>query len=100
MKKFVLLGFFVELIQRVVLLGGSALSPWAVQREPLVIKRRVAEKIGCPGDAETDDIAPCLRLHNLDELLDIQLEPPRFTCGFAPFIDGAVLPQTITQVLM
>ncbi|XP_051158312.1 neuroligin-1-like isoform X1 [Leptopilina boulardi] len=86
-----------DLIQRVVLLGGSALSPWAVQREPLVIKQRVAEKIGCSGDIEKEDIAPCLRLHNLDELLDIQLEPPRFTCGFAPFFDGAVLPQSLTQ---
>ena len=63
-----------------------------------MVKRRVAEKIGCPGDVEADDIAPCLRLHNLEELLDIQLDTPRFTSGFAPFVDGAVLPQTPTQV--
>ena len=93
-----LLLIITELIQRVILLGGSALSPWAVQKEPLVVKRRVAEKIGCSGDAEADDIAPCLRLHNLEELLDIQLDPPRFTSGFAPFVDGAVLPPTPTQV--
>lgn len=86
-----------ELVERVVLLGGSALSPWAVQREPLQVKRRVAELIGCPGDMEADDIAPCLRLKSVEELLDIKLDVPRFTSGYAPFIDGAILPQGSTS---
>ncbi|XP_014488378.1 PREDICTED: neuroligin-1-like [Dinoponera quadriceps] len=86
-----------ELIGRVILLGGSALSPWAVQRDPLTVKRRVADQTGCPSDVEADDIAPCLRLRNLDELLAVKLDPPRFTSGFAPFIDGAVLPPTVNQ---
>ncbi|GAB1862912.1 Neuroligin-1-like isoform X2 [Camponotus japonicus] len=86
-----------ELIGRVILLGGSALSPWAVQRDPLMVKRRVADEIGCPGDVEADDIASCLRLRSVEELLAVQLNPPRFTSGFAPFIDGAVLPATVNQ---
>ncbi|XP_046412715.1 neuroligin-1-like isoform X2 [Neodiprion fabricii] len=81
-----------ELVQRVVLLGGSALSSWAIQRDPLSVKRRVAEQSECSGDVETDDIAPCLRLRSLEQLLDVRLDPPRFTSGFAPFVDGAVLP--------
>ncbi|XP_020284974.1 neuroligin-1-like [Pseudomyrmex gracilis] len=86
-----------ELIGRVILLGGSALSPWAVQRDPLTVKRRVANQTECPGDVETDDIAPCLRLKNVEQLLAVELDPPRFTSGFAPFIDGAVLPLTVNQ---
>ncbi|XP_076391761.1 neuroligin-1 [Megachile rotundata] len=86
-----------ELVERVVLLGGSALSPWAIQRDPLMVKRRVADQTGCPSDVEADDIAPCLRLRNLEELLAVQLDPPRFTSGFAPFIDGAVMPQPVNQ---
>ncbi|XP_025075176.1 neuroligin-1 [Pogonomyrmex barbatus] len=86
-----------ELIGRVILLGGSALSPWAVQRDPLMVKRRVADQTKCPGDVEADDIAPCLRLKSVEELLAVQLDPPRFTSGFAPFIDGAVLPPTVNQ---
>ncbi|KAL0105708.1 hypothetical protein PUN28_015876 [Cardiocondyla obscurior] len=86
-----------ELIGRVILLGGSALSPWAVQRDPLAVKRLVTEQTGCPGDVEADDIAPCLRLRSVEELLAVQLDPPRFTSGFAPFIDGAVLPPTVNQ---
>ncbi|XP_034173229.1 neuroligin-1 [Osmia lignaria lignaria] len=86
-----------ELVERVVLLGGSALSPWAIQRDPLMVKRLVADQTGCPGDVEADDIAPCLRLRNLEELLTVQLQPPRFTSGFAPFVDGAVMPPPINQ---
>ncbi|XP_025153437.1 neuroligin-1 isoform X4 [Harpegnathos saltator] len=86
-----------ELIGRVILLGGSALSPWAVQRDPLTVKRRVADQTGCPSDVEADDIAPCLRLRSLEELLAVKLDPPRFTSGFAPFVDGAVLPPTVNQ---
>ncbi|XP_066583919.1 neuroligin-1-like isoform X2 [Prorops nasuta] len=86
-----------ELVERVILLGGSALSPWAIQREPLTVKRRVADQTGCPGDVEADDIAPCLRLRNLHDLLKVQLDPPRFTSGFAPFVDGTVLPLPTNQ---
>ncbi|KAK2587219.1 hypothetical protein KPH14_002959 [Odynerus spinipes] len=86
-----------ELIERVILLGGSALSPWAIQRDPLMVKRRVAEQTGCPGDDEADDIAPCLQLRSLDDLLEVKLDPPRFTSGFAPFVDGTVLPQPSNQ---
>ncbi|XP_017760218.1 PREDICTED: neuroligin-1-like [Eufriesea mexicana] len=86
-----------ELVERVVLLGGSALSPWAIQRDPFMVKRRVAEQTGCSDDVEADDIAPCLRLRSLEELLAVQLDPPRFTSGFAPFVDGAVMPPPINQ---
>ena len=80
-----------ELLHRVVLLSGCALSPWALQRDPLAIKRRVAEQTGCHGDLLDDDLAPCLRARPLHQLLDVRLDPPRFLPGFAPFVDGAVL---------
>jgi len=64
-----------------------------------MVKRRVANQTGCPGDVEADDIAPCLRLKSVEELLAVQLDPPRFTSGFAPFIDGTVLPPTVNQVI-
>ncbi|XP_071861376.1 neuroligin-1 [Bombus fervidus] len=86
-----------ELVERVVLLGGSALSPWAIQRDPLTAKRHVANQTECSGDVEADDIAPCLRLRSLEELLAVQWDTPRFTSGFAPFVDGAVMPPPINQ---
>lgn len=83
--------FCLELLNRVVLLSGSGLSPWALQREPLAVKRKVAEQTGCHGDLVEDDLAPCLRTKPLSELLQVQVDPPRFLPGFAPFVDGAVL---------
>ncbi|XP_031345725.1 neuroligin-1 [Photinus pyralis] len=80
-----------ELLHRVILLSGSGLSPWALQRDPLSAKRRVAEDTGCHGDLLDDDLAPCLRLKPLDDLLSVKVNPPRFLPGFAPFIDGTIL---------
>ncbi|XP_059059300.1 neuroligin-1 [Achroia grisella] len=80
-----------ELLKRVILLSGSGLSSWALQREPLTIKRKVAEQTGCHGDLLEDDLAPCLRNKPLAELLAVKLDPPRFLPGFAPFVDGTVI---------
>ncbi|XP_014362989.2 neuroligin-1 [Papilio machaon] len=80
-----------ELLKRVILLSGSGLSSWALQREPLTIKRKVAEQTGCHGDLLEDDLAPCLRKLPLSALLAVRLDPPRFLPGFAPFVDGTVI---------
>nr|XP_018898206.1 PREDICTED: neuroligin-1-like [Bemisia tabaci] len=80
-----------ELLHRVILLSGSGLSPWALQRDPLAIKRAVAVHTGCHGDLAEEDLAPCLRSKSLAALLDVRLNQPRFLPGFAPFVDGAVL---------
>lgn len=66
-----------DLIQRAILLSGSALSSWAIQKDPLYVKRKVAEATGCHGDLVEDDLAPCLRTKPLSNLLSVQLETPR-----------------------
>ncbi|XP_070498359.1 uncharacterized protein Nlg2 [Chironomus tepperi] len=80
-----------DLIHRTILISGSALSPWAIQRDPLAIKKKVATDTGCHGDLLDDDIAPCLRKKSISDLLAIKLDPPRFLPGFAPFVDGTVI---------
>lgn len=70
------------------MLSGSALSPWALQRDPLAVKRRVAERTGCHGDLLADDLAPCLRSQPLSTLMSVRTDPPRFLPGFAPFAVG------------
>uniref|UniRef100_A0A182MPG3 Carboxylesterase type B domain-containing protein n=1 Tax=Anopheles culicifacies TaxID=139723 RepID=A0A182MPG3_9DIPT len=80
-----------DLIHRVVLLSGSALSPWAIQRDPLAVKRKVAQQTSCTGDVVNEDLAPCLRTKPLAELMNISLSSPRFLPGFAPFVDGTVI---------
>ncbi|KAM7352957.1 neuroligin 2 [Cochliomyia hominivorax] len=80
-----------DLIQHTVMVSGSALSPWAIQKNPLFVKRRVAEQTGCHGDMLYYDLAPCLRTKTLAELLAVKIDHPRFLVGFAPFIDGTVI---------
>lgn len=66
-----------DLIHRAILISGSALSPWAIQRDPLSVKKKVAADTGCHGDLLEDDLAPCLRKKSISELLAIKLDPPR-----------------------
>lgn len=66
-----------DLIRRAILMSGSALSPWAIQRDPLFIKRKVAEQTGCHGDLMYEDLAPCLRTKSLEELLAVRIDSPR-----------------------
>lgn len=75
-----------DLIRRGILLSGSALSPWAIQRDPLFIKRKVAEQTGCHGDLIEDDLAPCLRTKSLKDLLAVRIETPRFVYNFRGFL--------------
>lgn len=67
-----------DLINRAILISGSALSPWAIQKDPLYVKRKVAEGTGCHGDLLDDDMAPCLRTKPLADLLSVTIDSPRY----------------------
>ena len=73
------------------MISGSSLSPWAIQKNPLVVKEKVAKSTNCSSNILEDDLAPCLRTKSLIDLLSIRLENERFLPGFAPFVDGSVL---------
>ncbi|KAI9563146.1 hypothetical protein GHT06_010604 [Daphnia sinensis] len=87
------------LFQRVVLMSGSALSPWALNPQAGKLKAEVARQMGCEPFAKSQgsaeqmsmaDIGDCLRKVPLDSLMAVRLpETPRFCPTFAPFIDGA-----------
>lgn len=91
----------VGLFQRVVLMSGSALSPWALNHQAGKLKAEVAHQMGCepfsklqgitsPEQLSLADIGDCLRKVSLDSLLAVRLpDAPRFCPTFAPFIDGA-----------
>lgn len=84
------------LFQRVILMAGSALSPWALNHQAGWLKAEVARQLDCPltqlhpQQPELADIGDCLRRRPLEQLLNLKLpEPPRFSSTFAPFVDGA-----------
>ncbi|XP_067008135.2 neuroligin-4, X-linked-like [Anabrus simplex] len=74
------------LFHRVVLLSGSALSPWAMVQQPDNLRSTVAQQMGC--HMSMDDIAPCLRTKPLSALLDVRIDPPRFLPRFGPSVPG------------
>ena len=83
------------LFQRAVLMGGSALSPWALTRQAEEFKAQVARRMDCNVDENQSadaDIGECLRNKDLSELLQIEAEGSCMFCAsFAPFVDGAVI---------
>ncbi|XP_015110654.1 neuroligin-4, X-linked [Diachasma alloeum] len=81
----VLLAPFAKgLLHRVVLLSGSALSPWATVHDPNDLRARVGEQLGCSMDNEDDDIADCLRGVPLSVLLNVELPEIKFMPRVGP----------------
>ena len=56
------------LFRRVVLMSGSALSPWAQASAPLNTSRKLASNLGCPA-APPHQAVDCLRKIPLQTLL-------------------------------
>ncbi|KAF7270908.1 hypothetical protein GWI33_016153 [Rhynchophorus ferrugineus] len=82
------------LFRRIILLSGTALSPWATIHNADSLRLSVGKQMGClPQDSKGDDredIASCLRSRPLQALLDVNLESVRFMPRIAPSlpIDG------------
>ncbi|CAG9863440.1 unnamed protein product [Phyllotreta striolata] len=78
------------LFRRVVLLSGTALSPWATVRNADGLRISVGQQTGClpmdmpPQEEDNVDIAACLRSRPLQVLLDVELEKVRFMPRIAP----------------
>lgn len=64
---------FTGLLHRVILLSGSALSPWASVHDPNDLRQKVGEQLGCSMDNENEDIADCIRGVSLSVLLNVEL---------------------------
>ncbi|XP_021705223.1 neuroligin-1 [Aedes aegypti] len=85
------------LINRAILLSGSALSPWALVPDPDAIRMEVSQQMAChllvdppPGKParkpSTDDITECLRDKPLEALMGVRLNAVRFMPSWGPFL--------------
>ncbi|KAI4480872.1 hypothetical protein M0804_009969 [Polistes exclamans] len=83
------------LFKRAILLSGSALSSWAVVEDPVFYALKLARAINCsiPEDLLKDNelIVDCLRESSLEELMQIDIQPPTFLSAFGPSVDGVVI---------
>uniref|UniRef100_A0A8C2VH76 Carboxylic ester hydrolase n=1 Tax=Chinchilla lanigera TaxID=34839 RepID=A0A8C2VH76_CHILA len=86
------------LIRRAISQSGVALSPWAIQHNPLFWAQKVAKKVGCPED-DTARMAECLKVTDPRALtlayrlpLKAQEYPVLHYLGFIPVVDGDFIP--------
>ncbi|KOX80400.1 Neuroligin-1 [Melipona quadrifasciata] len=83
------------LFKRAILLSGSALSSWAVVEDPVSYAMKLAKAVNCsiPEDLLKDNelIVDCLRDRSLDELMQVDVQPPTFLSAFGPSVDGVVI---------
>ncbi|XP_054157233.1 neuroligin-4, X-linked-like [Oppia nitens] len=77
------------LFQRVILMSGSALSPWAIARDTDVYSKTLAQALNCPIHESTVD---CLRKRKVDDILRVDLKTPDYLTAFGPIIDSIVVP--------
>uniref|UniRef100_A0A182WE02 COesterase domain-containing protein n=1 Tax=Anopheles minimus TaxID=112268 RepID=A0A182WE02_9DIPT len=81
------------LVQRAILLSGSALSPWALIPDPDAVRLEVSQQMAChlvPGrngrKPSTDDITECLRDKPIEALMGVRLASVRFMPSWGPFL--------------
>ncbi|KAI4493267.1 hypothetical protein M0802_009555 [Mischocyttarus mexicanus] len=79
------------LFKRAILMSGSALSADAIGKAPLQITKQVAIALNCPTTNDSD-LARCLRLQDVETLLNVKIHKPRYVPAFAPLVDKAVIP--------
>ncbi|XP_019497313.1 PREDICTED: bile salt-activated lipase [Hipposideros armiger] len=86
------------LIRRAISQSGVALTPWAIQKNPLFWAKRIAKKVGCPMD-DTARMAKCLKVTDPRALtlaykmpLAGMEYPMLHYLGYIPVVDGDFIP--------
>ncbi|XP_017763246.1 PREDICTED: neuroligin-4, X-linked-like [Eufriesea mexicana] len=84
-----------DLFTRAILLSGSALSSWAVVEDPVSYALKIAKAVNCtiPEDLVNNNerIVDCLRDRSLEELMQVDIQPPTFLSAFGPSVDDVVI---------
>ena len=80
-----------SLFSRVILMSGSALSPWALARDADFYSRVLAKGVNCP-ILENYLMVECLRSKSMEELQSVDLKVPEHITAFGPIIDSIVIP--------
>lgn len=79
------------LFHRAVLMSGSALSPWALVRDPGRYAAQVAAHVNCSPELPHQHLMRCLRERPLEQLMSTPIHDPEFAFAFGPSVDGVVI---------
>lgn len=86
------------LFHRVIMMSGSALSPWSMSTPANAVKysQELAISLNCPVEHKGfKKMVECLRHKNLNDILNHEPIGPTFTTIFGPTIDGVILPSDL-----
>ncbi|XP_018334128.1 neuroligin-4, Y-linked isoform X2 [Agrilus planipennis] len=78
------------LFHRAILMSGTALSDWALVKNPTHVTLQVAKAVRCPSNGK--ELEECLRKRRLEDLMDISISIPEYQTPFGPIIDQTVIP--------
>ncbi|XP_028269869.1 bile salt-activated lipase-like isoform X2 [Parambassis ranga] len=94
------------LFRRAITQSGVALSPWALQKNPMSLTKKIARKVGCWRSNE-DDMITCLKMTDpvgltmagkIDVLLILGKGVVMDLLELAPVIDGDFIPDQPSQL--
>ncbi|KAM4615841.1 bile salt-activated lipase-like [Polymixia lowei] len=88
------------LFRRAISQGGVALSPWALQRNPMTTTKQIARKVGCRTTNE-EEMVTCLKMSDPVgltmagklNLLLVAMGPVMNMLKLAPVVDGDFVPE-------
>ena len=90
-----------NLFKRAIIQSGSALSTWAVAKDPLAYTHQLAERVNCSAFlSRSDQLIQCFKNKPVDELINAEITVPKYYSGFAPVVDRrSVLPSDVESLM-
>ncbi|XP_050440037.1 neuroligin-4, Y-linked-like [Adelges cooleyi] len=79
-----------DLFQRAILMSGSALSDWALVKNPIVNMIQVGQSVKCD-TGEDEMFFDCLRRKRFTDLVSAKVYAPPFAAKFGPMVDGVMV---------
>lgn len=82
--------FRTDLFQRAILMSGSALSDWALVKNPILNTIQVGQSLNC-GPGGNEKFFDCLRRKRFTDLVSTKMYLPPFVTVFGPMVDGVMI---------
>ncbi|XP_028966562.1 neuroligin-4, X-linked-like [Galendromus occidentalis] len=80
------------LIQRAILMSGSALSPWAMARDSVKYTKLIATELNCPLE-DNRALIECLKSRSAEDIVAVGLSAGEYLTTFGPVVDGIAIPK-------
>ncbi|XP_028035897.1 uncharacterized protein LOC114247207 [Bombyx mandarina] len=85
------------LFHRAILMSGSALSDWAMTRDPTQYTLQVAQSLGCSPNSK--NLMNCMQKKPLSEIKKVQILSREFETPLGPAVAGSFVPSEPAQTM-